>query len=40
MLLSRVYETSAVFPDGFDGRGNYNMGLRDQLIFRKSSMIR
>ena len=29
----RACATSAASTNGFDGRGNYNMGLREQLIF-------
>jgi large subunit ribosomal protein L5 len=31
--LPRVRDFRGVSPKGFDGRGNYTMGLRDQLIF-------
>ncbi|MBC7347257.1 MAG: 50S ribosomal protein L5 [Clostridia bacterium] len=31
--LPRVRDFRGVSPDGFDGRGNYNLGLREQLIF-------
>ena len=29
----RVRDFRGINPNGFDGRGNYNMGLREQLIF-------
>lgn len=31
--LPRVRDFRGINPNGFDGRGNYNMGLREQLIF-------
>jgi large subunit ribosomal protein L5 len=31
--LPRVRDFSGVNPDAFDGRGNYNLGLREQIIF-------
>ena len=31
--LPRVRDFKGVSPKGFDGRGNYTLGLRDQLIF-------
>jgi len=31
--LPRVRDFRGVPPKGFDGRGNYTLGLRDQLIF-------
>ena len=31
--LPRVRDFRGVSPRGFDGRGNYTVGLRDQLIF-------
>lgn len=33
VALPRVRDFSGVSPDAFDGRGNYNLGLREQLIF-------
>ena len=33
IALPRVRDFRGVSPRGFDGRGNYTMGLRDQLIF-------
>jgi large subunit ribosomal protein L5 len=33
IALPRVRDFKGVSPKGFDGRGNYTMGLRDQLIF-------
>ena len=33
VALPRVRDFRGVSPKGFDGRGNYTMGLRDQLIF-------
>jgi large subunit ribosomal protein L5 len=31
--LPRVRDFRGISPDAFDGRGNYTLGLRDQLIF-------
>jgi large subunit ribosomal protein L5 len=31
--LPRVRDFRGINPKGFDGRGNYNLGLREQLIF-------
>ena len=31
--LPRVRDFKGVSPKGFDGRGNYTLGLRDQLLF-------
>jgi large subunit ribosomal protein L5 len=33
MALPRVRDFRGVSPRGFDGRGNYTLGLRDQLMF-------
>jgi large subunit ribosomal protein L5 len=33
VALPRVRDFRGLSPKGFDGRGNYTMGLRDQLIF-------
>ncbi|HHY12831.1 MAG TPA: 50S ribosomal protein L5 [Firmicutes bacterium] len=33
VVLPRVRDFRGVSPDSFDGRGNYSMGLREQLIF-------
>jgi large subunit ribosomal protein L5 len=33
MALPRVRDFKGVSPKGFDGRGNYTLGLRDQLLF-------
>jgi large subunit ribosomal protein L5 len=32
-VLPRVRDFRGVSPDSFDGRGNYTLGVRDQLIF-------
>lgn len=31
--LPRIRDFRGINPNGFDGRGNYNMGLREQAIF-------
>ncbi len=33
VALPRVRDFRGVSPKGFDGRGNYTLGIRDQLIF-------
>ena len=33
IVLPRVRDFSGVSPSSFDGRGNYAMGLREQLVF-------
>ena len=33
IALPRTRDFQGVSPDSFDGRGNYTLGLRDQLIF-------
>ena len=33
IALPRVRDFRGVSPRGFDGRGNYTLGLRDQLLF-------
>jgi len=31
--LPRIREFGGVSPDGFDGRGNYTLGVKEQIIF-------
>jgi len=33
IALPRVRDFRGVSADGFDGRGNYNLGLKEQLVF-------
>lgn len=33
IALARQRDFRGVSPDGFDGRGNYSLGLREQLVF-------
>lgn len=33
LALPRIKDFQGVSRKGFDGRGNYNLGLREQLIF-------
>ena len=40
VALPRVRDFRGVSSKSFDGRGNYTLGLRDQLIFRRSTMRR
>ena len=37
MVLPRVRDFRGVPTQSFDGRGNYTLGLRDQLIFPEIS---
>lgn len=33
LTLPRVRDFRGLSPKGFDGRGNYNMGLKEQIVF-------
>lgn len=33
VALPRTRDFQGISPDAFDGRGNYTLGLREQLIF-------
>ena len=33
LALPRVRDFKGINPDAFDGRGNYSLGLKEQLIF-------
>ncbi|TMB97780.1 MAG: 50S ribosomal protein L5 [Chloroflexi bacterium] len=33
VALPRIRDFRGVNPDGFDGRGNYTLGLREQVVF-------
>jgi large subunit ribosomal protein L5 len=33
VVLPRQRDFQGVSPDSFDGRGNYSLGLREQLVF-------
>jgi large subunit ribosomal protein L5 len=33
VALPRVRDFRGISPDAFDGRGNYTLGLKDQLVF-------
>ncbi|MCL2298732.1 MAG: 50S ribosomal protein L5 [Firmicutes bacterium] len=33
LALPRVRDFRGISPDSFDGRGNYNLGVKEQLIF-------
>ncbi|MBX7056493.1 MAG: 50S ribosomal protein L5 [Leptospirales bacterium] len=33
VALPRVRDFKGINPDGFDGRGNYNMSIKEQIIF-------
>ncbi len=38
--LPRVRDFRGVSANSFDGRGNYSIGIKEQLIFLKSNMTR
>ena len=40
VALPRVRDFRGINPNSFDGRGNYALGVREQLIFRKLNMIK
>lgn len=40
IALPRVRDFRGVSGKSFDGRGNYNMGVREQIIFRKLNTIK
>jgi large subunit ribosomal protein L5 len=33
IVLPRIRDFRGLNPNGFDGQGNYNLGLKDQLVF-------
>ena len=33
LAVPRVRDFRGLNPNGFDGRGNYNMGLNEQMVF-------
>jgi large subunit ribosomal protein L5 len=33
IALPRIRDFRGVSPDAFDGRGNYSLGIREQLLF-------
>ena len=37
VTLPRIRDFRGISVDGFDGRGNYNLGIKDQLIFPEIS---
>ena len=37
IVLPRIRDFRGISPNGFDGRGNYNLGLVEQLIFPEIS---
>ena len=37
LALPRIRDFRGISPNGFDGRGNYNLGLKEQLIFPEIS---
>ena len=40
IALPRVRDFKGVSPRGFDGRGNYTLGLRDQLLFPEADYMK
>jgi large subunit ribosomal protein L5 len=37
IVLPRIRDFRGITPNGFDGRGNYNLGLKEQLMFPEIS---
>ena len=37
IVLPRIRDFRGISPNSFDGRGNYNLGLKEQLIFPEVS---
>jgi large subunit ribosomal protein L5 len=37
IVLPRIRDFRGINPNGFDGRGNYNLGLKEQLMFPEIS---
>jgi len=37
IVLPRIRDFRGISAEGFDGRGNYNLGIKDQLIFPEIS---
>jgi len=37
IVLPRIRDFRGIDPKGFDGRGNYNIGLKEQLVFPEVS---
>lgn len=37
IVLPRIRDFRGISPNGFDGRGNYNLGLKEQLMFPEIS---
>ncbi len=37
MVLPRIRDFQGLSPNSFDGRGNYAMGLKEQLVFPEIS---
>jgi large subunit ribosomal protein L5 len=40
VALPRRRDFQGVSPDSFDGRGNYTLGIKEQIIFQRSIMTR
>ncbi len=40
LALPRVRDFKGISPTGFDGRGNYNLGIQEQIIFPEISIDR
>lgn len=38
LAIPRIKDFRGVNPKGFDGRGNYNMGLREQALFHEITL--
>jgi large subunit ribosomal protein L5 len=38
LAIPRIKDFRGISPKGFDGRGNYNLGLREQALFHEISL--
>jgi large subunit ribosomal protein L5 len=38
LAIPRIKDFRGISPKGFDGRGNYNMGLREQALFHEVTL--
>lgn len=38
LAIPRIKDFRGISPKGFDGRGNYNMGLREQALFHEITL--
>jgi large subunit ribosomal protein L5 len=38
LAIPRIKDFRGISPKGFDGRGNYNLGLREQALFHEVTL--